>query len=1095
MDDIKFWNIEPNTTFSKGSYGKQSYTSLQELKYGKYASKKGRSDIGSPPRSTTSLSQLKLDALAAENNWYDLDDFKLEELRDGFFDPIYTKPEHVVTTDIQEELYNAPEPIVNGSLPEKVKNRYKDCLKHQQVMLLSHWKLVLKFMLAAIISFILCAIEPVGRWVGHKYRYFLPIASILHHPSRNIGVQLEITLQSIIGEIFALGWSALGWYVSTSTRLTASHQGGILFQSLIMALIFSTWLLSYYQRFFYFGRTFGITIIFLHSVDLVLSEHNLHWEYYRDFALSYTFGIILSLLICLVVYPRSGNKELMDHFDMTVKRVKDFLVALIDENKTEDIESLGLLQSQMITELNINLSQGFRDFVNQGSVAKFDEDHLKGLRNTLTALISSLRILPLKHKLLNRENLEGFYEMLGKKNDHSLDASSKSNPPSNLTTNIATPYQTPSTKSGDASPILFDGVTSNPLSSDNFYAKILRKTFSRDIFSLIVQITISLEKISKILTDQNVHQHHEKDLDVIRKDLMETANKLKKKIYNLDVCYKKFTKSNLFSQELLIDHESVDTFLFLRYLRNSAKTLTSVLDECFKLISNMHWRVYLPHYPLNRALHRLPRQCAIDAGTGNFLHYNETKRDVEEIFARVYNSYTSKHAYTKDKGKMASIRAIDHSDFNFHTTNNPFRYKLWKLTTLMKGPDMKWTLKITFVITFLLLPTWLPESFRWYQKYQCWWCGLIFYILAYKKPTERFTTLFRRLLFVVLSIFWGWAANQAHHFSSPYVICVFAGLISLPVSIALILYRSSKTAFACFICFSVGALEPFSKGHEAQNTRNIWQNTWTTGLSLMIGIMFSVTVNWAVWTMKARTELRIAMSILLQHLSQSYQSVTDRYLYRDAGDAPTELTLTLAHIREVRLTQSIDAVRGLLGRTLNEPNYIGGFDAEKYRKLINCTQFLLEKIIEARMAGTYFEIWDQDDSNDTTRALLSLRRDSVASVIFVFYILSNCFKSHNRIPKYLPNTIFARKKLYDYIAKFEKYANVNTKRNQSLQKQLFKKKETTSNELPETPDDNLEKTHWTEMYEIAFSRAFTEISEAVNDLIYNAKEILGEEFQ
>ena len=89
------------------------------------------------------------------------------------------------------------------------------------------------------------------------------------------------------------------------------------------------------------------------------------------------------------------------------------------------------------------------------------------------------------------------------------------------------------------------------------------------------------------------------------------------------------------------------------------------------------------------------------------------------------------------------------------------------------------------------------------------------------------------------------------------------------------------------------------------------------------------------------------MSSLLAHLGQSYQTVADRYLYRDADDAPTDLTFAFSHIREVRLTQSLEAIRELLKKARHEPIIISNFNPEKYASLINSCQFLLSKIIEA----------------------------------------------------------------------------------------------------------------------------------------------------
>lgn len=147
----------------------------------------------------------------------------------------------------------------------------------------------------------ICVIRPSGRWIGHEFRYFLPIAVLIHHPVRNIGVQLEMTISSIIGASFGLGWSALAWYVSTATKPTANYQGGILFQSLTMALLFAIWLRSVYRRFFYFTTSFSISIIFTHTVRLASSKFDLKWQIFGilESHISSVFAISLGLCMCI----------------------------------------------------------------------------------------------------------------------------------------------------------------------------------------------------------------------------------------------------------------------------------------------------------------------------------------------------------------------------------------------------------------------------------------------------------------------------------------------------------------------------------------------------------------------------------------------------------------------------------------------------------------------------------------------------------------------------------------------------------------------------------------------------------------------------
>lgn len=176
---------------------------------------------------------------------------------------------------------------------------------------------------------------------------------------------------------------------------------------------------------------------------------------------------------------------------------------------------------------------------------------------------------------------------------------------------------------------------------------------------------------------------------------------------------------------------------------------------------------------------------------------------------------------------------------------------------------------------------------------------------------------------------------------------------------------------------------------------------WTQGCAIVIGIAGSIVISWIFWPFVARQEVRKAMAIVLRHLSNCYQSVTDRYLYKDVGDDPTAMALSLSEVREARMRISLDAYREMIYMTRHEPSLRGDFDQVPYIKLLRSCQVILQKISEARISSIYFNVHRYEDTNAETKiTLMSLRRDAVASVIYLcicFQALLNPkqdFKSH-----------------------------------------------------------------------------------------------------
>ncbi|CEP64614.1 Bre4p LALA0_S12e02960g [Lachancea lanzarotensis] len=1037
---------------SKGSYRQDSF--FPALNLGSKGPKR------SLPASRTSLSQLKLNLLTDGKQWEFLEDYGIEELRNGFFDPIFTKQERV-----QADSDHGDAPVD----PRHHKPMLDLWLLEQQDKVKKNWQRMLKFWIAFFLAFCVCLVRPSGSWIGQDYRYFLPLAVVIHHPARNVGVQLEISIWSVFGAALGMGWSSLAWYISVATKPAANHQGGILFGSLFIAIYLCSWVMAANQRLLYLAMSYGIAIAYFHTVSMVGHKFLLSWKLYWDFGISYLFGLILSFLVCVLVFPRAGQAEIMGKLSSSLTTIKRLLVEFLDPTECANLENLQTLQKRIGKTVDFDVSEGMREFLNQITLSRINETSLLKFRNGLTNVAAPFRSLPVDHKLITKLELEAYYSERTKNISKGTGSNSFG----------ATPVP--------ESPKVISGVTDvSQLSDKDAFCVVLRSIFSKDMIVLMVEMVSLLETLEKSLHDftyawgPGEHQNETKEL------LQNHVNRLGRKIHTLDICYNEFLKSTYFTKEMLFDPQSIDSLVFLRYVRQSAKNLIPVAECVLEISSNPSWKLTFPHYPLRRALKRLPTECSIDQGAKTILHYYQAKKDVDDIFEQISNSFTSNHKAPAElmdqEGKNpAIVRAVDHKDFSLRTTIYPLRYKMWRKCAQVSSPESKWALKVAFVITFLSLPTWLQSSFQWYQTYDCWWAPLSFFILANRRNTGNWGSFGRRLASAIAGIFWAWCANQARHYGSPYVIATFASIFCFFLSFNFFANGNRKSSFTGFMCFIVIALEPYSKGTSQLNQSFIWKNTWVTGVALLCGIIPSIPINWFLWSFTARHELRLSVASLLGHISHSYQIVTDRYLYRDAGDAPNELTKKYSNIREVRLSQSLIAVREMLRKARTEPTYIFVFKADVYQQLLDVCEFLLEKMIEARLSGQYFEVWEVDRDCNVSRALLSHRRDSVASVIFVLYMISNCFLSTHRVPAYLPNTIMSRKKLFDLSSQLE--SSMNESRG------------STAAEEPDGLDEssNHEDTsHWAHIHGMAFARTFTEISEAVQKIVYLSREILGE---
>lgn len=1044
------------------------------------------SDPSLRPNPRTSMSQLKLYQLSNTTNYKDLNRFDLEELRNGFFDPVYIKPQPSGST---VEPIDTRTPLLSLHI---LKPQHLFALPRTFFKEMNQNKVILiKFCLAYFISIILCLIEKPGNWFG-KYRVFLPISTLINHPVHSIGAQLEITVLSIIGLALGLGWSSLALYLSTATQPTRNHQGGILAGSLFIGIFFMGWFKAYFIRFYYLFLTSGFVLIFL-STNLDLSTTVIQWKDTWNIAIPYLFGLLISLFVSILISPDVGHHKLMNSVLDSVCSIKELIIAYKDAKENdgeEEIENLTHLQKQL-TYKTLMLSETFREFLSEVKLCIFNDEDLKRIRNHLNFAISPLRAIPTPTNFYfkSKDDITSTNDNTKVQNSNNVSGRDTA-----MVSGLATPLPRPNV------PMTF---IQHPHFGENnklLYTSVINDAFDEPLYKLLSQmidnlsqIEISLRKFSKLDSNKESKSN-------ILESLKNSQMLLKKRVWQIDNAYKKFTKSEYFCRDLLNEETVIDMFLFLRYSRQSSTMLISLSEVVYLTCEKVTgWRVYWYNYPWRRSLRRLPKQCLRDQGADSIFYYFETKLDVDDAFERIYNLNTSRLKKSEhreqdsdqeehpddDQTKAKTIRAIDHNDFNYHSTANPLRFKLWKLARSLLDTETKYAFKIAFVLTFLALPAWLEGSFGWYYKYQCFWAPLLVYYFLSPRNSGNWENLLTRTICWFIGCFWGWAANQARHFKNPIVIGAFAALISVPFTFWFLVKPHPRSSLVALMSFTIISIGCYVEAEDS--TANIFKYTWTTAVAILISVVTSIFSNWLIWPFVAKTEFYKSCSSLLSHIGQCYQTVSERYLYRDEKDDPTDLTLELANIREVRMAQSLFAVRELLQKAKKEHDYHHSFKAKAFEDLLNSCDIILEKTIEARISGVYFHVWEQDKDEKTTQALLSIRRDSVATVIYLLYIISNAFRTRSNIPKYLPSAISIRKRLYDIIGKLEAQREETAAASDSIATQLEERLASL------VTQDDYGRSHWTEVHGMAFARAFTIITEELEHIVTFSKEILGEE--
>ena len=270
-----------------------------------------RTPVGSMHHSPrVSQSQLQLQHLLQELDM-NQETYGVEELRDGFFDTFFLDTRPMASTS-QKKSQKAPPPAEAKDHHPLSVRYFPLQLIHgvaefaRKIIMTRAGVKLTKSFLAFFLAYIICLVPSARNWLG-RYNFILVLSTILNHPGRPIGSQLDGAFLTILGTAAGLGWGSLALYVSTSTNSAKTGYGGILAAFLIAFTAFISYLRCTLIRFYQFVICAGIAIVYTCLADTSASvSWDKIWEYGKPWAL----GQALCLLVCSTVFPDAGSRSL-----------------------------------------------------------------------------------------------------------------------------------------------------------------------------------------------------------------------------------------------------------------------------------------------------------------------------------------------------------------------------------------------------------------------------------------------------------------------------------------------------------------------------------------------------------------------------------------------------------------------------------------------------------------------------------------------------------------------------------------------------------------------------------------------------------------
>lgn len=261
-----------------------------------------------PPSPRASVRRLHLEALLPPED-INLEQYGIEEFRDGFFDasfyqPIKRRPSDLTrhATMTLPQCFEKRDPLSTRHFLTQQLSEIRAFLNHVRTR--AGIKLLRSF-LGVFIAYVICLLPSVRDWLG-RYNYILVFSAILNHPGRPVGSQLDGAILTIIGTVAGLGWGSLALYISTSTEGAKTGYGGVLATFLVVFTATVAFIRCIFWRFYQAVVAAGVAICY---TCLANTSELVSWGKIFDYGIPFVLGQALCLIVATMVLPTAGARS------------------------------------------------------------------------------------------------------------------------------------------------------------------------------------------------------------------------------------------------------------------------------------------------------------------------------------------------------------------------------------------------------------------------------------------------------------------------------------------------------------------------------------------------------------------------------------------------------------------------------------------------------------------------------------------------------------------------------------------------------------------------------------------------------------------
>lgn len=539
----------------------------------------------------------------------DLETYGVEELRDGFFDGSFFKPPKVDREDLMKDAeYTLPAAFKKRNplspkafLPGQwraIKNVTRDVTTTRAGIKLT------KSFLAFFIAYILCLVPSIRIWLG-RYSYIMVLSTIINHPGRTIGAQIDGAFLTIIGTATGLGWGAFALWLSDSTSVARRGYGGILAAFMVIFMGTIAVLRTYYIRLYQMVLCAGIAVIYTCLAD---TSEAIAWRKLFSYGIPWLFGQALCLLICCTIFPDAGARPLAVNLHNAFEVMQQGLVLPQPDNVT---------QHRQLAWTFVNLSQTYRDLVLDITLTRFRPSDVMALRNLMQAVVRSLLSLNTETQL--------FDEMERKTELREGAARNLAKPQDGTVINV------------DQSPKRPSVFRSN---TEERAVKLVASKLAEPTSNLLKCMRNSLERCDAVLMGMSGYRKYLGPPESTSSDIVGVLTKIRKVIIKYDDEEDSLLDNPALPPTYSNHPQVVELFLFVHPIRQAATTVEALLVKVMEMQQRHRgWRIYLPSYPFGKALQRTNAQVRHDRGGVTAGYYFRSQYQLARTMRGMANVY------------------------------------------------------------------------------------------------------------------------------------------------------------------------------------------------------------------------------------------------------------------------------------------------------------------------------------------------------------------------------------------------------------------------------------------------------------------------